>query len=311
MHVVRGLDNADLSESRCVLTIGNFDGVHCGHQRILANGRQRADKYNVPLAVMTFEPHPLAILRPSDPPKRISSTAGKLKQLERCGVDQVVIAESTPSLLQIEAEAFIESIIVARFRPIAIVEGFNFGFGKGRKGSSETLKTFAGQWDYDVELVEPFNQTLEDGSEVRTSSSLIRGLICEGNMRGAADGLGRPFSLEGTVVEGSKRGRQIGFPTANLQVTDLIVPADGVYAGRVVIDGTPKKCAISIGSTPTFDGQLRQVEAHVLDFKGDLYGQSLEVEFVEHVRGQTKFDSIDALVAQITDDVNHVRSLQY
>ncbi len=311
MNVVRGLDSVCLSDSRCVLTIGNFDGVHRGHQRILATGKKRASDQDVPLAVMTFDPHPLEILRPNDPPQKISTTAGKLRHLESCGVDEVVIAKSTPSLLRVEATAFIETVIVDRFRPLAIVEGFNFGFGKGRQGSGETLKQFADRWDYQVELVEPFKQMLDDGDKVRTSSSLIRSLITQGNMRGAADGLGRPFALEGVVVEGSKRGRTIGFPTANLKTTDQIIPADGVYAGRVAIDGAVKKTAISIGSTPTFDGQLRQVEAHVLDFEGDLYGQALEVEFVEHVRGQKKFASIEALVAQITQDVEQVRNLQY
>ena len=234
-----------------------------------------------------------------------------MEQLLQCGVNHVVIAESRPALLQIEAEAFIESVIVARFRPIAIVEGFNFGFGKGRRGSGDTLKQFASQWDYEVELVEPFNQTLNDGHETRTSSSLIRRLISEGKVREAADGLGRHFALEGPVVEGSKRGRQIGFPTANLAIADQIIPADGVYAGSVMIDGATKRCAISIGSTPTFDGQIQQVEAHVLDYDGDLYGRTLKLEFIEHVREQTKFSSIEALVGQITADVDFVRNLQY
>ncbi|MCA9252357.1 MAG: bifunctional riboflavin kinase/FAD synthetase [Phycisphaerae bacterium] len=316
MNVVEGLDNANLTESRCILTIGNFDGVHRGHQRILAIGRQKADDRGVPLVVMTFEPHPLAILNPANPPRRIASVEGKLEQLQACGVDCVVIAKSRPELLQIEAVAFIESVIVARFHPVAIVEGFNFGFGKGRTGSGETLKEFAGKWDYEVELVEPFNQTLTggdmgDGEVTRTSSSLIRRLITEGRVSEAADGLGRPFSLDGPVVEGSKRGRTIGFPTANLAISDQIIPADGVYAGRVAIDGTEKKCAISIGSTPTFDGHVQQVEAHVLDFDGDLYGQHLKLEFIEHVREQTKFSSIDALVNQIKTDVEFVRNLQY
>lgn len=311
MNVVNGLDNVDLSESRCILTIGNFDGVHRGHQRILATGRQKADHHGVPLAVLTFEPHPLAILNPANPPRRISTIQGKLEQLLKCGPDYVVIAESRPALLQIEAEAFIESVIVARFRPVAIVEGFNFGFGKGRRGSGETLKQFASKWDYEVMLVEPFNQTLDDGQEIRTSSSLIRNLISEGRVREAADGLGRAFALEGPVVEGSKRGRQIGFPTANLAIKDQIIPADGVYAGSVVIDGSNRKCAISIGSTPTFDGHIRQVEAHVLDHEGDLYGQTLKLEFIEHVREQAKFSSIEALVMQITADVDFVRNLRY
>ncbi|NOX59882.1 MAG: bifunctional riboflavin kinase/FAD synthetase [Planctomycetes bacterium] len=304
------MDNTNLDGSRCVLTIGNFDGVHVGHQRILATARKKATERKVPLAVLTFEPHPLAILHPNHPPERISTPERKLKLLEKYDADVAVVAQSCPSLLQIEAETFIETVIVARFRPTAIVEGHNFGFGKGRRGNGETLQEFASRWDYEVEIVEPVMQVQDDGAEVRVSSSLVRKLLNQGNAQAATKALGRPFELTGTVVEGSKRGREIGFPTANLLIEHQLVPAEGVYAGSTEVDGEHRACAISIGTTPTFDGQTRQVEAHLLDFSGDLYGRVLHLRFNRRVREQIKFDSIEALISQIQTDVNKIRNMQ-
>lgn len=289
---------------RSVLSIGNFDGVHRGHAAMIAEARRQADLRMTPLCVLTFEPHPARILVPDRPAQRICSRTDKARLLEQCGVDQLYVAESTPAFFEQSPEQFIQDVVRAKFCPIIIVEGQNFRFGKDRTGDTRTLTEAGG---FDVVVVEPVMQQI-DGQPVRVSSSLIRKTILAGDVTTAANALGRPHRISGTVGEGARRGTKLGFPTANLGDIVQLIPADSVYAGRAMVDDRTFAAAISIGSNPTFDGQSRQVEAHLLDFDGDLYGNHLVIDFVERIRGQLRFDTVDALREQIARDIDAVRS---
>ncbi len=307
MRVLDGLEAADPPLTQSVLTIGNFDGVHRAHQHLLAQAGLFAANTGGPVVVLTFEPHPLSIVAPAKAPSCLSTREQKLRCLARAGVDLTVIARSEPSLLALEAEAFIDEVVRKRFHPTHIVEGPSFGFGRGRKGPPQILRRIAAAFDCDVHIVEPVTLQIEGGETLFISSSLIRGLIGQGKVHRAALCLGRCYELVGKVVTGDRRGREIGFPTANVVVPDQLIPADGVYAGRAVVRGETHACAISIGTTPTFGETERRIEAHLLDFAGELYGEPIGLEFGSWLREQRAFDSADALAEQLKRDVAAVR----
>ncbi len=290
-----------------VLTIGNFDGVHRAHQQLLAQSGLFAANVGGPLVVLTFEPHPLSVVAPAKAPCRLTTPDEKLRYLEEAGADITVVARSEPALLGLEAERFVEEVVARRFRPTRIVVGPSFGFGRGRKGTPETLQRFAAGFGCEVHIVEPVTLQIDEGETVMVSSSLIRRLIAEGRIDRANLCLGRSYALNGEVVEGDRRGCTIGFPTANLDVPDQLVPADGVYAGQATVRGKTYPAAISIGNTPTFGGTQRRVEAHLLEFDDELYGESIRVEFECRLRGQRRFESPEALVDQLHRDVEAVR----
>ena len=308
MKVIQGLEALQPPRPSCVLTIGNFDGVHRAHQKILACARDLAAPAGSPVVVLTFEPHPLTVVAPERVPPRLSALDDKLRLLAGAGADIAVIARSEPALLKLEAEAFIEEVIHARFHPAHIVEGPTFGFGRGRKGTPQLLARLADRYGWQVHIVEPVRLSIDDGPALLVSSSLIRQLLSEGNVAAAAVGLGRPYCLTGEVITGDRRGRTIGFPTANIAPADQLVPGDGVYAGQAEVRAASHACAISIGQKPTFSGQSRHIEAHLLDFDGDIYGQTIRLEFDRRLRDQRAFESADALVRQLTLDVEDVRS---
>ncbi len=308
LKVIYGLDD-QLPLERSVLTIGNFDGVHRGHQRIIQVALEHARAIAAPAALLTFEPHPLNVVRPDHAPERLTLPDQKLEYLEHTGIDITVVAASTKSFLSLTPEQFIRDIIVGRFRAAHVVEGVNFGFGRGRKGSVETLRQLAGELTYKVDVVEPVEQQLESGERVRVSSSMIRQVLGDGQVALAARALGRPYALRGQVVTGSSRGHKLGFPTANLTIGEQLIPAEGVYAGWSIVRDKCYLSAISIGRTPTFEGTARQVEAYLLDFEGDLYGLTIDLQFFQWLRGQRKFESADDLVRQIDEDVGRVRGL--
>ncbi len=299
----------DKAGQRTVLTIGNFDGVHRGHVAIAAAARRYADARGLPVVALTFEPHPLEILRPGAGPQRLGTPEEKLAALHAAGIDRTVVVESTPEFLNIAADAFVRDVVMTRFRPVHIVEGHNFGFGQGRSGDVETLRKFGAEFGYTVEVVPPVQQRMPDGTEERVSSSLIRKLLLAGEVALASAALGRPYALAGEVVTGSRRGRMLGFPTANVAVRDVLIPADGVYAGIAEFSGGKWRAAVSIGRALTFDEDVRQIEAHLLDFDGDLYDQALTLRLVRRLRGQRKFASGDELMEQIARDVAEVRQV--
>lgn len=309
MKVLHGLEALEPPLSRSVVTIGNFDGVHRAHQQLLAQAGLLAGHTGGPLVVLTFEPHPLSVVAPERAPGALASPDEKLRYLAGAGADMVVIARSEPTLLGLEAERFIEEVVVRRFHPTHIVEGPSFGFGRGRKGTPELLQHIAARFGYEVRIVDPVTIRIDEKETLLVSSSLIRRLLFEGKVRRAAACLGRPYSLSGEVVTGDGRGRTIGFPTANIAVAPQIVPADGVYAGRAMFHGDTVVAAISIGNTPTFHGTGRRIEAHLLDFEGELYGEPIRLEFERRLRDQRTFDSPEALVRQLHRDVEAVRDI--
>ena len=307
MRVIHGIDAVTPPLDGSVLTIGNFDGVHRAHQQLLAQAGLFAVEANVPVVVLTFEPHPLTIVAPDKAPARLSPVDEKLRLLAVAGANVCVVARSDPALLAVEPERFVEDIVWKVFHPSRIVEGPSFGFGRGRRGNAEMLRELAAPHGCDVHIVEPVTLQVQPGETLLVSSSLIRRLIAEGKVHRAALCLGRPYTLIGDVVRGDGRGRTIGFPTANLDITDQLIPGDGVYSGHATVGDKSYACAISIGPAATFGVSERRVEAHLLDYSGDLYGARIRVSFLRLLRAQQRFESPAALVEQLHRDVQTVR----
>lgn len=309
MRVIRGQDFDRLELPASVLTIGNFDGAHRGHRQIIAQAGLFATDRNIPVAVLTFEPHPLSVVGPRRSPPRLTSAEEKIAQLGQAGADVVAIADSTSSLLDLTPKDFIDQIVVPRFHPTHVVEGASFGFGRGRKGTTETLRQLGAEHNFETFVVEPVRLQVEHDETVLVSSSLIRKLLEDGRVHRAELCLGRPYTLVGTITTGSRRGAGLGFPTANIECPEQLVPRDGVYAGEAHLADRSYPTAVSIGTAPTFGGAVRHIEAHLLDFDGDIYGRSIRVDFHRPLRTQEKFESKEALVRQITEDVDRVRRL--
>lgn len=308
VKVIDGIDGLAAPLSASILTIGNFDGLHLAHQSLVRRARSLAAKVRVPAVVLTFEPHPLTIVAPNRVPPLLTPRAEKLRLLDQLGADVVVIARSEPALLNLEAEDFVRHVVVQRFRPVVIVEGLSFGFGKGRKGTPQLLARMAAASGFQLAIVEAVSVELVDGRREAVSSSLVRKLLSEGRVEDASRCLGRPYRLMGTVIAGEKRGRALGFPTANLDAGSQMIPADGVYGATAWVADDRYTCALSIGHTPTFSGTRRLIEAHLLDFADDLYGRQLSVDLQSWVRPQQTFASAEDLVRQLKQDVQTVRS---
>ncbi len=310
MKVFRSIEALDASVAGGVLTIGNFDGVHRGHQQILAQAGLLAANVDGPVVAMTFDPHPLSVVTPERAPETITPVEEKVRRLGEAEVDAIVVAPSTPALLSLTPDAFVEQIVMPRFRPQCMVEGASFGFGRGRAGDVDVLRQLGKRHGFEVHVVEPVRLAIDEHEQVLVSSSMIRGLLGRGRVRRAALCLGHPYVLAGQVVRGAQRGRSLGFPTANLSIdSQQLIPARAVYAGRTQVGDRTIAAAISIGTNATFDGTQVSIEAHLLDFDADLYGQSLRLEFVNRVRDQRKFESPDALHQQLQRDVETVRSM--
>ena len=307
MTTLEGIDGLRKLPPGAVVSIGNFDGIHLGHESILATMRALRGRSNAPaLVVVTFEPHPLTVLRPEAVPPRLTPPALKNALLAERGVDVLVTLPPAPEVLDLSAERFWE-ILRDDVRPSHLVEGGTFNFGKGRRGSIQLLQQWAAGTGVAVNVIQPVSTALLDFTVVPVSSSLIRWLLFNGRVRDAAICTGRPYALEGPVVKGHQRGRALGMPTANLDCRDQLVPADGVYAGRCAVDGRAYAAAVSIGTMPTFGENQRQVEAYLLDFTGDLYGQVLRVELLDWVREQRKFAGVEALKARMAKDLEIVK----
>lgn len=304
---ITGLQNVPPDLRGCVLTIGNFDGVHRGHQSILSAARQLAGPGGTVVA-MTFEPPPERVLRPQDPPQRLTPHTVRVVLLAQAGADAVVTVPATRELLGLAPGEFVRRVILERFGPRAMVEGPTFFYGRKRGGTTATLQQAGAELGFDVRVVEPCVVELPAGP-VRVSSTVIRGLLGEGDVAAAGELLGRPFALLGPVVHGEHLGRTLNFPTANLRPTEQIVPADGVYAGLARIGQSSWPAAISIGCKPTFDGSERYVEAYLLDAEGDFYGRELSLQFLRRLRDQQAYDSAEALIEQIQRDVRRTRQI--
>lgn len=297
-----------------VVTLGNFDGVHLGHQALLSAARTRADASGQRGKVIAaaFAEHPATILRSKKLAPPITPFEQRADLLRKHGADEVIPIHPTPELLALTPEAFIDSFI-SEHQPNAIVEGDDFRFGKGRAGDTETLRDLANKHNVETIIVDEVDVGLTDQLVVRCSSTITRWLLDQGRVADAAIVLGRPHQLAGTVVQGDRRGRTIGFPTANLQ-TDALPPADGIYAGFATLeDGAVWPAAISIGTKPTFDGDERAVEAYLCGWNGPAgpasdneYGWTCTLDLIAWIRGQVRFESVATLVEQIERDVDQI-----
>lgn len=292
-----------------VLTIGNFDGVHLGHQRILHTARGLADAHGAAVVALTFDPPPDLVLRPADLPQRISPHAERCRLLRAAGADWVATLRSEPSLLDMDPRQFIQDVIVRHFAPAHLVEGHDFFFGRQRSGTVQTLIEHGQRLGFSVDVVDPVMLDFADGP-ARISSSLIRRFVAAGRVADAARCLGRNFALFGTVIRGQGHGRVLQFPTANIVLAEQVVPADGIYAGQAVVAGQHSAAAISVGNKPTL-GPVpeRTIEAFLLDISGDCYDQPMELSFVARLRDQQKFAGMAELQDQIAKDVERVRQL--
>jgi riboflavin kinase/FMN adenylyltransferase len=308
VKVLHGLEALESPLTKSVLTVGNFDGMHRAHLQLLAQARLVAGHHGGPVVVLTFEPHPLTVVAPTNAPPRLSLPEEKLRCLAEAGVDITVVAKSEPALLGMEAEQFMEEVLVRRFHPTHIVEGPSFGFGRGRKGTADLLQRVAARFQCAVRIVEPFMLQLDGSDMLMVSSSLIRRLLAEGDVHRAALCLGRPYAVIGEVVKGDSRGSSLGFPTANVAVAEQLVPGDGVYAGQAVVRSETHLAAISVGWNATFGGTERRLEVHLLDFDDNLYGEGIRVQFDRRLREQHRFDSPEALADQLRRDVAAVRT---
>ncbi len=283
-----------------VVAIGNFDGVHVGHQRVLM---EASAAHDVPLVVITFWPHPMSVLRPDKAPKLLSDLNTRIDLLKKAGASEVRVIQFTEAVAALSPAEFVERFVWP-LDPKRVVVGENFRFGRRAVGDvAELARLGMGRFDVVPLALRSINHLI-------TCSTLIRASLAEGDVAGAAQHLGRPFLTRGVVVMGDQRGRELGYPTANLPVPeDMAVPADGVYAGWLTAtDGVRLPAAISVGSNPTFNGLDRRVESYVLDRTDlELYGEEITVEFVDRLRGQVKFDGVDALITQMDEDIHHCR----
>jgi riboflavin kinase/FMN adenylyltransferase len=303
MTLLRRFERPELYRGGYV-SIGNFDGVHRGHQEIAQHLAARSRSEGVPAVVLTFDPHPLALLRPSHVPPSLTTLKQKAELLEQAGATCVIAYPTDKALLQLTPAEFVDSILVDQLAAKGVIEGPNFCFGKDRKGDIETLRELCRDRKILLEVAEPVG-----GERAMVSSSTIRSLVASGQIADAAKLLGHAYRIEGVVVAGARRGQQIGFPTANITGIETLLPADGVYAGLAAVGGREFAAAINIGPNPTFHENARKVEVYLLDFSGDLYGQTLAVDLDDRVRDVRKFGSREELVDQIRNDVAAVRVL--
>jgi riboflavin kinase / FMN adenylyltransferase len=304
----------------CVLTIGNFDGVHLGHQEIFDTARRIARDRGTEMAVMTFEPHPVAILHPEKAPGVLTPLPLKLHLLEEYADNCIIVLEDNRDLLRLSPEAFVDQFLVAMIRPSVIVEGDDFHFGAARAGNVETLRQLGQEKGFDVAVVPPRQIELPTGQTLRISSTIIRYMLESGHVADAALALSRPYRLIGPIVPGWGRGRKLGFPTLNMERPKQIIPAGGVYAGFVGIAATERDvlhqdqripAAFSIGQARTFgEEHPLLIEAHLLvGDVGDMTGRWMAMDFVQRLRSQHKFGSPEELAAQITRDCREAREI--
>lgn len=312
MQSWHGLDDVPENWGRSVVTIGVFDGVHLGHQRMVAQAVDMARDLKIPSVVITFDPHPDEVVRPGSHPPLLTTPQRRTELLAALGVDAVCVLPFTLEFSRMSPDEFVQTALVDRLHAAGVVVGENFRFGHKAAGDVETLRTLGEKYDFAVAGVPLVS------SGVTISSTMIRERLAAGDVAGAAAALGRPHRVEGVVVRGHQRGRALGFPTANVEPPPhTAIPADGVYAGWLQCTRAPSPyegerwpAAISIGTNPTFDGVERTVEAYALDRDDlDLYGAHVGVDFAERLRDTLRFDSIEELIEQMHRDVARAREL--
>ncbi len=297
----RGIDEIPASWGRCVVTIGVFDGVHRGHQSLIRQAVEVAAEAGLPTVLMTFDPHPAEVVRPGSHPAQLTTLRRRAELVAALGVDALLVLPFTVALSQVGAPEFVHDVIVDRLHAAGIVVGANFRFGHRGAGSVDLLRELGPRFGFAVHGVE----LVTEPDSVTVTSTYARSCVAAGDVTAATEALGRPHRVEGFVVHGEGRGgTELGYPTANLDtVPYAAIPADGIYAGWFVLGTRRSPTAISIGTNPTFSGRVRTVEAFVIDEGGNFYGRRVALDFVERLRDTEKFDSVEALIAQIDVDV--------
>jgi riboflavin kinase/FMN adenylyltransferase len=297
------VENTPSGWGRSVVTIGVFDGVHRGHQQIIGHAVDRAREAGLNSVVVTFDPHPAEVVRPGSHPAVLTTPRRKAELVEALGADALCVLPFTKAFSRLGAEEFVHDVLVEHLHAATVVVGKNFRFGHKAAGDTALLARLGRRFGFTVED----SPLLADG-DTTFSSTYVRACVDAGDVASAARALGREHRVEGVVVRGDRRGRELGFPTANLEThPHAAVPADGVYAGWFIRGKERLPAAISIGTNPTFSGRERRVEAYVLDFDGDLYGEHAGLDFVARLRPTLAFDSVDALVEQMRADVTDAR----
>ena len=320
MKIIETISELETIEKNCVLTIGNFDGVHLGHREILSTAGQIAEQKKNELMVMTFEPHPAAVLHPELSCGALTPMELKKHLLGEFGIDYLLVLKSDVELLALSPADFLEQYLVKNIQPGAVVEGRDFNFGSGRAGSINTLQRLGAEKGFEVCVVEAKEVKLSAGQGVRVSSTMIRDLLTAGRVADAAIALGRSYRLIGRVVPGHGKGKQLGFPTANLAPGRQVIPAEGVYAGFVEIgDNEEQVCkttnrlpaALSIGRSETFGSDIPlAIEAHLLiQNVGQLAGKWITMDFIRQIRSQQKFETETELSAQIAKDRKKAKNI--
>ena len=302
MRIVRGLPSARPERRPSAVALGVFDGVHLGHRAILGAAVAHARALGAPAVACTFEPHPLEVLQPDRAPLPITTLDERLELIAACGIDETVVLAFTPQLATMEPEGFVKDVLVDRLAARQVVVGFNHRFGRGARGDAALLRELGARGGFGVDVIEPLTV---DG--VPVSSTAIRAALGRGDLEAAVRMLGRPYTLPGKVVAGAGRGRTLGFPTANVAPDRPVLVAPGVYACTAEVAGEPRRAVVNVGVRPTFGEKTLAVEAYLLDFSGDLYGQTVRLTFRSHVREERRFSSVEALRAQIADDVEIAR----
>ncbi len=309
MQIIESLEairRSDFSAGSCI-AIGKFDGLHLGHQAILERMRATANEIGARSVAFTFANHPLSYLRPEACPRPLMSRAQRLEAIAGLGLDACVMVEFDADFAAIPAEEFVVEVLVGKLGAKHILMGADFRFGHHGAGDGALLRALGEQHGFVAEVLD----WVEDDEEGQVSSSRVREALLAGDVEGAGRMTGRPVAVRGEVVHGDARGRELGFPTANLGGRiEGLVPADGVYAGWAVLDGVTHQAAISVGNNPTFTpDEVSRVEAYILDFSGDIYGRTLEIRFAHRLRGTERFDGLDALIVQMNADVALARTL--
>ena len=298
MEIVRGLESYPPDSPPSVVALGAFDGIHLAHQKILATARTRARALGLRALACTFDPHPLAVLQPERAPVPITELAENLARIAEQGLDAAVVIPFTREFSLLEAEVFVKDVLVGRLKAREVVVGFNHTFGRGARGNARLLAELGPKYGFVAHVIPPL---VVDG--VVVSSSAIRQALAAGDVAWARKFLGHPYTVRGRVLRGKGRGRQLGFPTANLKPErELIVPP-GVYAARAAWEGGRAGAVVNVGIRPTFGEGEYWVEAYLLDFAGDLYDSLLALEFEERIRPEQKFPDVEALRAQVVRDV--------
>ncbi len=302
MRLFHGYENAEIGRP-AVLTLGVFDGLHLGHQLIISRVVERARHLGAVPTVITFDPHPRAVLHPESAPPLLQTFDQKVEAFGVLGVEQAIVVRFTPEFARVRAEEFLRDVVHERLQAREVYLGRGFAFGRGREGDIDLLRRVSGELGFFADEVPEVRLRGR-----RISSSRIRGLLAAGSVNLARRMLGRPYGVEGRVVRGAERGRTIGFPTANLRPSNRVIPRGGVYVTATLIGGEWRRSVTNVGVRPTFEQEAEpSVETFVMDWGGDLYGDVVRVRFLHRLRDERRFDSIDALKRQIERDAARAR----